>query len=419
MTVEWNDKGEVVDNPLAGMTREEMFDRAYWCGGSKVGGYANEGYRDFPCHEITAKHILARKPESVLELGASRGYVLKRIQDAGIVVAYGLEISKHCYMTRACDGIIQRDLCNTPWPVVCPDNDPEGMYDLCYSIATFEHIPEEHIPAVLVEIKRTCKRGLHGIDFGDNDNGWDKTHCSLHDRAWWVRKFSEAGLENHEIVNKEELEKGGFPADVLNGDGKIKLNVGCGLQMHHHGWVNIDVHDLAKFAEQNLYKYLRHDVRTGLPFQTGSVSLINACHFLQDLTYREGIEFLRECRRVLKPDGAMRLSVPSASDLVDCYYNGFGSDRSRNDALSQYDEINADCSNASSDAEKFWHLLIAGHNSIYDWNNLWTALDNTGFKSECVDFRSTSKEPVKQILKETIDGIPQISLYADAVPKLA
>ena len=85
---------------------EELFDREYFNGGKKVGGYAREGYWDYPVHWITARHVLARSPMSVLELGCGRGYLLKRFQDLGIS-SVGLEVSRHCYLTRVCDDIVR------------------------------------------------------------------------------------------------------------------------------------------------------------------------------------------------------------------------------------------------------------------------------------------------------------------------
>jgi len=84
----------VVPPKTINYSREEMFDRHYFDGGKKVGGYAREGYWDFPVHEITFRYILDRKPESVLEIGSARGYVVKRLQDAG-VRAQGIDISQY------------------------------------------------------------------------------------------------------------------------------------------------------------------------------------------------------------------------------------------------------------------------------------------------------------------------------------
>ncbi len=44
---------------LPAMSREEMYDKFYFNGGGKVGGYAREGYRDFAVHNITFNHIFS------------------------------------------------------------------------------------------------------------------------------------------------------------------------------------------------------------------------------------------------------------------------------------------------------------------------------------------------------------------------
>lgn len=214
-----------------------------------------------------------------------------------------------------------------------------------------------------------------------------------------------------EIMDKELLEQGKFPDDVLNGDGKIKLNVGSFLTMWHHGWINIDVHDLEAFAKQNGYKYMRHDVRAGLPFQTGSVSAITAVHMLEHLTAKEGMSFLRECRRVLSREGAMRLQVPDAGLLMDKWQEG---------TLGEYDEINEGCSEASTSSQKLWELLHAGHSAIYDAMTLKKSLEDAGFIAIPSSFREVTTEhneqAFSQIQRETLDTLPCITLVMDSVP---
>lgn len=389
------------------MNREEMFDKHYFNGGKKVGGYANEGYWDYPVHEITTAHILARKPESVLELGCARGYILKRIQDTGIR-GHGLEISKHCYLTRAADNIVIRDVCKEPFTTGI-------MHDLCYSVAVLEHIPEQYLPHVIKEMQRTCKRGLHGIDFGHKDDGFDKTHTTLRPKGWWQSMFNyHAPNWPVEIVDKEELERGEFPAHVLKGDGKVKLNIGSFTCMYHNAWTNIDIHPLQDWAKANSYNFLQGDVRTGLPFQTNSVDLISSSHMLEHLSYREGLAFLRDCRRVLKHDGAMRIAVPDAELLMTLYAND-------PNALREMDEINDNAAASPTAAGKLWALLHDGHQACYDGETLIKLLGEAGFFARKSSFRSigASAHPgLKQIIRETIDGFPCLSLYVDAVPNL-
>lgn len=380
------------------MTREEMFDKHYFNGGGKVGGYAREGYWDYNCHEVTAQNILARKPESVLELACARGYVLKRIQDAGIP-GYGLEISKHCYLSRVADNIIQYDICKTPWPI-----EGEKQFDLCTSIAFFEHVPEEFLPQIFEELKRVSKRGLHGIDFGHKDDGFDLTHRTLRPKSWWIDHMPIG----HEVVDKEELEQGTFPEKVQHGDGKVKLNVGSFTTMFKHGWTNIDIHDLHGWAGQYGYLFEQKDVRQGLSQATNSVDKIMLCHFLEHLTYDEGLAFLKECRRVMKSDAVIRIIVPDAGLLIAKYE--FLSDPL---SLSEFDEINDGAANSPTNMGKLWNLLVPGHAAGYDFNTMKYMLEKAGFS---VINKREFRQGDPQILRETLDMIPCLSLYVEASP---
>lgn len=400
-----------------GMTRSEMFDKAYFNGGGKVGGYSREGYRDFPVHEITARHVLARKPKSVLALGEGRGYILKRIHDAG-VPGVGLEISKHCFLTRATNNMFTVDMCEE-WLI---GENESAQFDLCYSVAVLEHIPTEFIPHVIREMAKYSHRGLHGIDFGGSDDGFDKTHVSLYSREFWISAFAEhAPGYPVEIVDKEVLERGEFPPEVLHGDGKVKLNIGSFTSMHHHGWINVDVHDLAGYAQSQGYRYLRHDARNGLPYDTGTVDAINCQHMLEHLTYKEGVSFLRECRRVLKPDGVMRVAVPDAELLAGLYTASDDRDfRPGVSNLSDLDEIRGDASPDDTDALRFWKLLHDGHQAAYDSETLGDLACAAGFTPVISGFRQSLPESqpynAGQVLRETIDMMPCLSLYAWLVP---
>lgn len=402
-SVEQEVKEEAKDLPPA----EELYDKFYFNGGGKVGGYAREGYWDYPVHNITAKHVLDRKPESVLELGCARGYILKRIQDAGVGAA-GLEVSKHCFMTRVADNIVQHDIGLIPWNV-------GHYYDLCFSIATLEHIPEHRLKSVIGEMVRTCKRGLHGVDFGKHDDGFDKTHCTLRPREWWLATFSHyAPGWPVEIVDKEELEKGDLPQSFYDGDGKKKLNIGSFTTMFHNGWTNIDVHDLMQFAMHYKYDFKMLDVRNGLPYGTSTVDAIYCAHMLEHITYEEGLKFLRECRRVIRPDGAMRFLVPDAGLLNGMYWD-------EPSKLDNFDEINDGCAKARTPAAKLWSLLHEGHAACYDTQTLVDALEEAGFAAKPTSFRKEgfAGAMTSQILRETLDCFPCLTLYVDAVPRLS
>lgn len=387
--------------------RKRVFNKFYFnpSDRSKYGGYKGTGYADFPVHHLTAQHVLRAGPRSVLEIGCARGHIVKRLQDAG-VRAEGMEISRHCWMTRAADPIKQWDMCEFPWPY------RDREFDLNFSCAVLEHVPEQFLPRVIQEMARTCERGLHGIDFGEKDDGNDKSHVSLHPKGWWDKVFREyAPGWPVVVVNKEELEQGQYTKEVLAGDGKVKVNVGSHMQMFHYGWQNIDIiPDLAPWAQANGYNYRVHDVKQGMPFGTAAVDLLFASHFLEHLTYAEGLAFLKECRRVIRPDGCMRLAVPDAAKLCQAYGNV------NNDGtwdLSEYNEINDECEKAKTQASKLHALLYGGdHKSIYDEETLITTLSEAGFSAKRVGFR----EGHQQIRTECVDMFVCLSLYVEAVP---
>jgi len=91
----------------------------------------------------------------------------------------------------------------------------------------------------------------------------------------------------------------------------IYLNIGCG-DKKLKGFVNIDIDPKAD---------LQIDVRKGLPFADNTVSGIYNEHFIEHLNHAEGISFLRECRRVLKPNGILRIATPDLDNIINLYTN--------------------------------------------------------------------------------------------------
>jgi len=111
---------------------------------------------------------------------------------------------------------------------------------------------------------------------------------------------------------------------------KIKLNIGCGPSGQFEGFINIDNSKavlLAKFpkVKKLLFqmrlisrKKLEHDwagvrwmdASRRLPFASESVDKIYCSHFLEHIPHDKGVSLLKECYRVLKKVGIMRLVVP-------------------------------------------------------------------------------------------------------------
>jgi SAM-dependent methyltransferase len=79
----------------------------------------------------------------------------------------------------------------------------------------------------------------------------------------------------------------------------VKLNFGCGTN-RLEGWQNFD-------AEV--------DIEKPLPFAAASADFIYAEHVVEHVDYLKAIGFFRECLRVLKPGGVVRICVPSLENI--------------------------------------------------------------------------------------------------------
>jgi predicted SAM-dependent methyltransferase len=90
----------------------------------------------------------------------------------------------------------------------------------------------------------------------------------------------------------------------------LKINVGCGGNVVP-GWINIDLSGPSEV--------FRWDCRRGLPFDDSSVETIFAEHVFEHLDPDRGDEFLRECRRCLRPGGIVRIVVPDAGRYLSLY----------------------------------------------------------------------------------------------------
>ena len=80
-----------------------------------------------------------------------------------------------------------------------------------------------------------------------------------------------------------------------------RLHLGSGPQILA-GWINID-----NVKYPGVDKVL--DVTRGLPYK--DASFIFAEHFIEHIAYDAALKLLRECRRVLRDDGVLRLSTPN------------------------------------------------------------------------------------------------------------
>jgi SAM-dependent methyltransferase len=89
------------------------------------------------------------------------------------------------------------------------------------------------------------------------------------------------------------------------------INVGCGA-VYHPAWVNFDSAPSAPDVQ-------RLDARGGLPCPDASVDAVYHSHLLEHLDATGAQAFLRECHRVLRVGGILRVAVPDLEGIAQAY----------------------------------------------------------------------------------------------------
>lgn len=93
----------------------------------------------------------------------------------------------------------------------------------------------------------------------------------------------------------------------------LKLHLGCGKK-YFDGFINVDSNI---FQKSDMWL----DVRQGLPFPSETVEFIYTSNFLEHFYTDESDFILRECLRVLKKEGGMRIVAPNLENAIRAYIN--------------------------------------------------------------------------------------------------
>jgi len=143
----------------------------------------------------------------------------------------------------------------------------------------------------------------------------------------------------------------------------------------------------------------RHDVRKGLPFPAESVEVIYSSHMVEHLPRDDAVRLVKECRRVLRHGGILRIAVP---DLRGCAERYVASDAS--DAA---DEFMRAIGTGLETTPRGWSRLIeatsgARHRWMYDAASLQAICQECGFRNvserryregRCPDLASVEHRP--------------------------
>lgn len=98
------------------------------------------------------------------------------------------------------------------------------------------------------------------------------------------------------------------------------VNLGCGRRVHPQ-WVNFDFVASVPGVRQA-------DLRKGIPLPDQSVDAIYHSHVLEHFSRPDGERLLKECCRVLKPGGTIRVVVPDLEQIARGYLESLKTVRS-------------------------------------------------------------------------------------------
>jgi len=177
---------------------------------------------------------------------------------------------------------------------------------------------------------------------------------------------------------------------------KIKLHLGCGFNKMA-GWVNVDL-------DRSCKPDVVADLSQPLPFKSQTVDYIHSEDFVDQLELERAYHFFKECHRVLREDGVMRILTPDLHQFAKRYVMG---DKG---LIQLWDEqvgvpLKTECL-----GELFnLGMRLGGHTFLYDDKTLVYVLKECGFEPRKVSFQNSQENDLSGIdLRSPKTGV---SLY--------
>lgn len=199
-----------------------------------------------------------------------------------------------------------------------------------------------------------------------------------------------------------------------NAASPVRLNLGCGACVVD-GWINVDYALGARLAKAPGFKLANsrlrlfnmdwdprivlHDLTRPFPWTAGSVQAIYSSHTLEHMSREQGAEFMRQCHRVLRRGGVLRIVVPDLHDIVTRYVRGeLPADFFVEELGVLYEQRGGDLKS------RLAPMLQYPHKCMYDQKALLALFARTGFAArKCSAFESQ------------IEGIAQIEVESRTV----
>lgn len=142
----------------------------------------------------------------------------------------------------------------------------------------------------------------------------------------------------------------------------MKINLGSNKYLLKE-FINIDKE---KFEGVDLIC----DIKDGLPYEDNSIEEIYAGHFIEHLTIRNAIKVLEDCKRVLKPNGIITITIPDFEKILE----QFDFEEANKMIVANYEDMPSICPNKIGN-------LSDNHLSIWNEKYLIQILKKIGFNN--------------------------------------
>lgn len=197
----------------------------------------------------------------------------------------------------------------------------------------------------------------------------------------------------------------------------LRVNIGCGIDAAP-GWYNIDNSPTIWLSRvpgaRRLFRtpawprsVHRRNALKGLPFGNETVDFIYSSHTLEHFTYEQSLGLAKECFRVLRPGGILRVVVPDLELIVRDYLGD--SDSSASHRFIERLLL-------SHSWRDFLHPG-AHHNQMFDARSLLAMLTAAGFKNAYRSRFGESKIP--GLLEVELEQRQSESLYVEAEKRIS
>ncbi|MBL7698725.1 MAG: methyltransferase domain-containing protein [Chitinophagaceae bacterium] len=185
---------------------------------------------------------------------------------------------------------------------------------------------------------------------------------------------------------------------IKKAKGKLYLNLGSGPRgLSSDNWVNID-----GFMDTNVH-YLC-DFNRPFPFANETFDGIFCEHVLEHFTYDDGRALMKECKRILKQGGVLRIIVPDGKKIQTWYLND-------PEGIVKYKEVR---SGFPMEAVNNFFYQRYEHQCIYDATLLVDSLLQAGYQSAGETSFGETGTGVRDIILDD-SKYNKESLYVEAV----